>query len=203
MTSSNGHHTPDIGAGDLKDLIEQGKRTKPLDPVEQGRLLEQAALGDRHSQDRLVEAHLELVIRLAANHSGQGLSPDDLVQEGSIGLMEAIRGFAAGGDARAFEALAAERINARLDAALSAEAASVREEDLLASAATDYERVELQLARELRRSPTEDEMAEKLEWTVDRLSYVATVVADARRRHDEELLAFIDPGAVEIEEEGD
>ena len=43
------------------------------------------------------------------------------------------------------------------------------------------------------------EIAEKLEWTVDRTRYVATVVADARRRHDEELLAFIDPDAADLD----
>jgi hypothetical protein len=51
---------------------------------------------------------------------------------------------------------------------------------------------------ELEREPTEAELAEKLEWTIDRTRYVAHVVADARRRHDEELLAFIDPDAIDF-----
>ena len=49
------------------------------------------------------------------------------------------------------------------------------------------------LRRELNREPTESELAEKLEWTVERTRYVAQVVADARRRYDEEMLQFIDP----------
>jgi len=65
--------------------------------------------------------------------------------------------------------------------------------------ATDYERTELLLARVLRRAPMEAEIAEKLEWTVERTRYVAQVVAEARRRHDEELLAFIDPEALDPE----
>jgi len=35
---------------------------------------------------------------------------------------------------------------------------------------------------------------------VERTRYVAQVVAEARRRHDEELLAFIDPDAIDFDE---
>jgi hypothetical protein len=56
---------------------------------------------------------------------------------------------------------------------------------------------------ELGREATEAEVAEKLEWTIDRTRYVAHVVADARRRHDEELLAFIDPDAIDRDDVDD
>jgi hypothetical protein len=79
----------------------------------------------------------------------------------------------------------------------------VHEGELLVAAASDYERAELVLARILHRVPTAEELAEKLEWTVDRTLYVANVVADARRRYDEEMVAFIDPEAVDLEEDDD
>jgi hypothetical protein len=59
------------------------------------------------------------------------------------------------------------------------------------------------LAGELHRAPSESEIAEKLEWTIDRTRYVAQVVAEARRRHDEELLAFIDPEALDFDGDDD
>ena len=71
------------------------------------------------------------------------------------------------------------------------------------TAAEDYDRVELVLARELHRVPTEAEMAEKLEWTVERTRYVAQVVNEARRRHDEELLEYIDPEAIDVDTDGE
>jgi DNA-directed RNA polymerase sigma subunit (sigma70/sigma32) len=74
---------------------------------------------------------------------------------------------------------------------------------MLVNAATDYERTEILMRHELGRPPTDPELAEKLEWTVDRTRYVAQVVAEARRRHDEELLAFIDPDAIEFEDDED
>jgi DNA-directed RNA polymerase specialized sigma subunit len=58
------------------------------------------------------------------------------------------------------------------------------------------------LRRELNREPTETELAEKLEWTTERTRYVALVVADARRRYDEEMLEFIDPAAIDFDDDG-
>jgi RNA polymerase primary sigma factor len=149
-----------------------------------------------------VAAHLDLVIRLAAARGRQTLSVPDLVQEGSIGLVEAVRSFASSGDVD-FPEFAARLINEKIDVAIDAEAASVRDAELLIAAATDYERTQHLMRRELGREATEAELAEKLEWTLDRTRYVAQVVADARRRHDEELLAFIDPAAIDFDDDND
>lgn len=163
-------------------------------------MLERAALGDRSSEDRLVAAHLDRVIRLAAVRAEQGLSMPDLVQEGSLGLVNAVRSFVDSGESD-FVRFAELQIAIQMDAAIAAEGAAVREGELLVAAATDYERAELVMRRTLHREPTAAELAEKLEWTLDRTLYVAQVVADARRRYDEELLAFIDPEAIEFDDE--
>jgi len=186
----------------LQALMQGARSARPLAKSEEATLLSRAALGDRSSQDRLVAGSLELVIRLVAERGEQGLSRADLVQEGSIGLLHAIRTFADSGETD-FASFAEACIAAQMDAALTAEAAAVREGELLVAAATDYERAELVLARILHRAPTAAELAEKLEWTVDRTLYVAQVVADARRRYDEEMLAFIDPEAIVLEDDDD
>jgi DNA-directed RNA polymerase sigma subunit (sigma70/sigma32) len=188
----------DSDAAALRDLIREVQAATPLTAAEEHALLERAALGDKGSQDRLVAAHLSLVIELAAARGPQPLSAPDLVQEGSIGLVEAVRSFA-NSDATDFRRFAGQLIVEKMDAAITAEAAAVRDAELLVAAATDYERTEILMRRELHREATEKELAEKLEWTVDRTRYVAKVVADARRRHDEELLAFIDPGAIDFD----
>jgi RNA polymerase primary sigma factor len=186
----------------LQTLTRGARSAAPLAKSDQAALLMRAALGDRSSQDRLVAAHMDRVISLAAARGEQALSLADLVQEGSIGLLHAVRTFADSGQAD-FTTFAEARIAAQMDAALAAEAAAVREGELLVAAATDYERAELVLARILRRTPTPAELAEKLEWTVDRTLYVANVVADARRRYDEEMLAFIDPQAIDLDDDDD
>jgi DNA-directed RNA polymerase sigma subunit (sigma70/sigma32) len=183
----------------MRDLRRQANGAARLSGAEQASLLEKSARGDRASQDRLVAANLGMVIRLAEGRVEKGLSVPDLVQEGSIGLVEAVRTFGSSGEPD-FAPFAERKIGAQMDAAIEAEAAAVREGEQLVTAATDYERVELLLRRELGRAATEKEIAEKLEWTVDRTRYVAEVVADARRRHDEELLEYIDPDAIDIDD---
>jgi DNA-directed RNA polymerase sigma subunit (sigma70/sigma32) len=198
-------HLPDSfdrDAAALRELIHEIQAATPLSPAEERSLFERAALGDKGSQERLVAVHLDLVIRMAAARGEQPLSVPDLVQEGSIGLVEAVRSFASSGDSD-FPRFAARLIDEKIDAAIDAEAASVRDAELLVAAATDYERTELVMRRLLGREATEAELAEKLEWTVDRTRYVAQVVADARRRHDEELLAFIDPAAIDFDDDND
>ena len=189
---------PDGDDTALRDLRRQAKQSRPL-PADQLRdLLERSALGDRASQERLVNASLAMVIRLAEARGEGGLSVPDLVQEGSLGLIDAIQTFATSG-ASDFAVYAENKVGEQMDAAISTEAAAVRDAELLVAAANDYERTELLLRRELYRDPTAGEIAERLEWTVERTQYVAQVVADARRRHDEELLEFIDPAAIDFD----
>jgi RNA polymerase sigma factor (sigma-70 family) len=189
---------PDGDEAVMRDLRRQLRTTPPLRAGEQETLLQRSASGDEASRERLVAANLALVIRLAEARQEKGLSVPDLVQEGSLGLVEAVRSFPQdGGD---FSAFAEQRVGEQMDAAIAAEAASVRDAEQLVAAATDYERTQLSLRKTLLRPATEAEIAEKLEWTLERTRYVAQVVADARRRHDEELLAFIEPDVVDIDD---
>jgi len=190
---------PDAGdAAALRELVREARLNGPLSAGELQLLLERSALGDRPSQERLVAAHLNTVIRLAMERGEQGLSLFDLVQEGSIGLVEAVRSFGLGSEID-FSQFAEEKVGAYMDGAIATEAAAVRDAQLLVTAATDYERTEVTMRHELNHEPTVVELAEQLEWTVDRTRYVAQVVADARRGHDEELIAFIDPDLVEVD----
>jgi RNA polymerase primary sigma factor len=190
----------DSDAETMRDLMRQADAIRPLSGDEQEQLLQRAGLGDKASQERLVAVNLGLVIRLAAEHDQQGLSTPDLVQEGSIGLVEAVRSFADSG-ASEFASYAEQRIRHQMDEAIAIEATPVRDAELLVAAATDYEHALLVMRLELEREPTESELAEKLEWTVERTRYVARVFADARRRHDEELLEFIDPAAIDFDDD--
>jgi DNA-directed RNA polymerase sigma subunit (sigma70/sigma32) len=182
----------------MRELIRQVQRDNLLSAQEESTLLARSALGDKPSQDRLVAAHLDMVLRLAEARGDQRLSMADLVQEGSIGLVQAVRTFAASGQ-RDFTQYAEQVVDQTLDAAIEAEAVAVRDAELLVAAATDYERTEVILRRELGREPAEGELAEKLEWTVERTRYVAQVVTDARRRYDDEMLQFIDPQAIDFD----
>src|SRR5437660_10674847 len=89
---------PDVDEEVMHDLRRQADATPALVAGEEAALLEQAAHGNRESQSRLLASRLEMVIRLAEARRDSGLSVSDLVQDGSLGLVEAIQTFAGAGE---------------------------------------------------------------------------------------------------------
>ncbi len=51
------------------------------------------ALGDTLARDRMVRANLRLVVNIARGYTGKGLSLQDLIEEGNLGLLRAVEGF--------------------------------------------------------------------------------------------------------------
>ena len=49
--------------------------------------------GDLEAARHLVLSHLRLVVSIARNYAGYGLPQADLIQEGNIGLMKAVKRF--------------------------------------------------------------------------------------------------------------
>ncbi|MEK9848354.1 MAG: RNA polymerase factor sigma-32 [Rhodospirillaceae bacterium] len=49
--------------------------------------------GDEKALDKLVSSHLRLVVKMAAGFKGYGLPVSDLIQEGTLGLMDAAKKF--------------------------------------------------------------------------------------------------------------
>ena len=184
----------------LRSFFEEAARVPQPSAEEQVELLQRAGSGDEAARATLLKTKLGMVARLAAARVERGLPFGDLVQEGSIGLMGAIDYFQASGRDD-FDAFAAEQVGAQMDAALKSEAESVREAQLMVEAAQQYEGAEMALARDLGRAPTPAELAKKLEWTRQRTDQIGEMVDEARRIHDEELLQYLDPDAVDITDE--
>ena len=72
-------------------------RTAQLAPLltseRENRLARRAQGGDQAAFDELVASHLRLVLAIAHEHASFGLPLEDLVSEGSLGLVEATRRF--------------------------------------------------------------------------------------------------------------
>jgi RNA polymerase sigma factor (sigma-70 family) len=94
------------------------------DEIRRRKLLRAARRGDRGARARLVECHLPLVRAIASHYRDYGLPPDDLVQEGAIGLLNAIDHYDA---ARAdFEPYARFRVRRAIRNALTNQARLIR-----------------------------------------------------------------------------
>lgn len=61
-----------------------------LSPEEERHYAELAAMGDPIAKNKLVESNLRLVVSVAKHYIGCGVSFQDLIQEGNIGLIKAV-----------------------------------------------------------------------------------------------------------------
>jgi RNA polymerase sigma factor (sigma-70 family) len=182
----------------MQDLAAAAGHEREPDASEHARLLEAAGRGDQGARESLARAHLDWVISAARERADRGLSQGDLFQEGTIGLMEAIHEFPASGR-KDFEAFARDHVVRHMERALGAEEKAVRDTQLLLQAAHDYAEAELTSRRELGHEASMIELAAKLEWSLQRTEEIAQMVADARRRHDEEILQYLDPDDIDLD----
>ncbi len=80
--------------GNFDAYVTAVNRIPMLQPEEEDRLARQYRdRGDLESAGKLVLSHLRLVVSVARNYLGYGLPHADLVQEGNIGLMKAVKRF--------------------------------------------------------------------------------------------------------------
>lgn len=83
-----------VPVGSLEAYIHQVNQIPMLTPEEEIDCAQRfQAQGDIEAARRLVLAHLRYVVRVARGYLGYGLPLNDLIQEGSIGLMKAVKRF--------------------------------------------------------------------------------------------------------------
>ena len=82
------------GSSNLDAYIQAARSVPILTPEEEYALAQDLQeTGNIASAQKLVLPHLRFVIKVANNYAGYGLSIADLIQEGSIGLMKAVKRF--------------------------------------------------------------------------------------------------------------
>ena len=88
--------TSQIGFGDddsVRVYLKEIARHKLLTGHEEIELARAIKAGDPMAKRRLIQANLRLVVSVAKRYRNQGISFQDLVQEGSLGLMRAVEKF--------------------------------------------------------------------------------------------------------------
>ena len=158
------------------------------------------AAGDQQARDTLVDAYLDVVLKVAQERTDAPLTVGDRFQEGAIGLLIAIDEYARrepGEGDDDFEAFASERIRAEVARAQAEDDDATEEAQAMVRAAEQFETAEQSFRREHGRSGTHEELAASLGWTVQRTAEVADKVAGARQQNEEDLLAYLDPEDVD------
>ncbi|HOJ61750.1 MAG TPA: RNA polymerase sigma factor RpoD/SigA [bacterium] len=77
----------------LNHQIYANTQTDPLTAEEERELVRRYRQGDNEARQRLIESNLRFVIKMALNFRNKGLALADLIQDGNLGLIEALEKF--------------------------------------------------------------------------------------------------------------
>jgi RNA polymerase primary sigma factor len=121
-------------------------------------LVDAAKQGDSRSRERLVMLTLPVIRSIAVHYRDFGLPLDDLVQEGSLGLLEAIDQYEPERSAD-FDAYARFRIRRAMRNALTSQSRLIRLPKQIVERRRSIERATADLKAATGRAPTPDEVA--------------------------------------------
>ena len=139
-------------------------------------LAEKSFAGNKRAEEQLATGRLYRVVELAGEMVGRGVLLLDLIQEGSLGLWQAI-GCYDGGD---FAAHSDWWIRNAMAKAVTMQARSSGVGQKMRQAMEDYRSVDERLLGELGRNATVEEIAEQLHMSVEETVAVARMISNAR-----------------------
>ena len=145
----------------LKLYLREISKTPLLTIEEENYLAERIKLGDPAARDQMIKANLRLVVKIAHDYAGYGLSLSDLVSEGNIGLMSAVDRFdpEKGGKLSTYGAW---WIKQSIKRALANQSKTIRLPIHMVDKIARMRRISSTLGESLGREPTDDELAAEL-----------------------------------------
>lgn len=151
------HHTDSLSA-----YLATISRRPLFSSTQERRLATRVQAGDARARDKLVEHNLRLVAYVARRYSGLGVDLEDLIQEGTLGLMKAAEKF----DPRKgykFSTYAHWWIRQAAGRAVADKSRTVRLPAHLHEHLSKLRKAEARLGTELGREPTAEELATELD----------------------------------------
>jgi RNA polymerase primary sigma factor len=162
----------------LARYLAQIGRERLLTHEEEIDLGRRVRAGDEEAREKLIEKNLKLAVSVAKKYRGMGLPFGDLIQEGNIGLMKAVGKFDPERGWR-FSTYATWWIRQAVQRAVADKGRAIRVPVHMGEKMRKMARVYNELSTELERDPTDEEVAERLEWSVERVRDVKSAIPDA------------------------
>jgi RNA polymerase primary sigma factor len=162
----------------LPDYFARIDKGKLLTHREEIDLSKRAKAGDQKARQRLIEKNLRLVISVAKKYRGMGLPFEDLIQEGNIGLMKAVEKYDPDRGWR-FSTYATWWVRQAVQRAVADKGRTIRVPVHMGEKIRKMARTYNELSAEFERDPTDEEVAERLEWTIGEVRDVKDAMPDA------------------------
>jgi RNA polymerase primary sigma factor len=174
--------------------IDKGKLLTHQEEID---LSKRAKKGDKAARKRLIEKNLRLVVSIAKKSRGRGLSFEDLIQEGNIGLMKALEKFDPDRGFR-FSTYATWWIRQAVQKAVADKGRTIRVPVHIGDKMRKLARTYNELSAELERTPSDETVAERLGWSVEDIREVKDAMPDATTSLNQPLTS--DEGSSELAE---
>lgn len=145
----------------IKIYMREMGQFSMLSADEEVKLAHRIAEGDQFAKNELVEANLRLVVSLARHYQGCGLSYQDLIQEGNIGLIKAAEKFDVSKGFR-FSTYASWWIKQALSRAIADQSRTIRIPVHMTENINKFKKTERELLSKLNREPKVKEIADAM-----------------------------------------
>lgn len=158
----------------LRAYMQEIGKTKLLTPNEEVQLAQRIQQGDKSARDHMISANLRLVVKIAHDYNNFGLPLMDLISEGNIGLVKAVERFdpSKGGKLSTY---AAWWIKQSIKRALANQSKTIRLPVHLVDKIAYMRKVTAELADELDREPTDEEIAYTMGMPVNKVAHLKSV----------------------------
>ena len=155
--------------------LREINETPLLSAEEERDLAGKVAMGDPYAREHMVRANLRLVVNIARGYLNKGLSLEDLIEEGNLGLLRAVEGFDGGMETR-FSTYASYWIKQSIRRAVMNNGKPIRLPAYMVSLLSKWKRVTTGLTERLGRPPTPEEVGKALRLSKKKVGIVAKAI---------------------------
>ena len=167
-----------IGTEDPVRMYLKEIGTVPLLTTEEElTLAKRKAEGDEYAKERLIEANLRLVVRIAKRYTGRGMSFLDLVQEGNLGLIKGVEKFDYTKGYK-LSTYATWWIRQSVTRALADQARTIRVPVHMVETINKMSKMQRKLTLELGYEPSVAELADALEMSEDKVMEIMQIARE-------------------------